>query len=152
MRTFDLSPLLRSTVGFDRIDRLFEAATRMEDAAGYPPYNIEMYGEDKYRVTLAVAGFTDEDIEIVAQDRTLLISGKGKAETQPADVKFLHRGIARRAFQRRFELADNIQVVGAKLENGLLEIDLVREVPEALKPRKIKIASGEPATIEAKAA
>ena len=141
MRTFDLTPLLRSTVGFDRFDRLFEAATRAEETPHYPPYNIEAYDDDRYRVSIAVAGFTESEIDITVQDRTLIVTGKSAAETTdaPADIKYLHRGIARRSFERRFDLADTIRVTSASLENGLLCIDLVREVPEALKPRKIDI-------------
>lgn len=151
MRTFDLSPLLRSSVGFDRFDRLFETALRGEDG-GYPPYNIEIHGEDKYRVTLAVAGFQESDIEITVKDRTLLISGKGKAEPETGEVRYLHRGIARRAFERRFELADTVKVTGAALENGLLTVELVREIPEAMKPRRIEIARKDLPTVEAEAA
>lgn len=139
MRAFDLSPLLRSTVGFDRFDRLLDAASRFDDGTGYPPYNIEVHGEDKYRVTLAVAGFDEEDLDITIKDRTLLVSGRAKTDSQTENVNYLHRGIARRAFERRFELADTIKVVNANLENGMLTIDLVREIPEAMKPRKINI-------------
>lgn len=141
MRTFDLTPLLRSTVGFDRFDRLFEAATRGEDSPHYPPYNIESYEDDRYRVQIAVAGFTESDLDITVQDRTLVVTGKSSQETNDGtETKYLHRGIARRSFERRFDLADTIRVTSAKLENGLLSIDMVREVPEALKPRKIDIA------------
>ncbi len=141
MRTLDLSPLFRSTVGFDRFDHLFDSVSRVDAPAGYPPYNIEKQGEDNYRVTMAVAGFKDEDIEVVTQDGTLVVTGKTKeqAEADPK-VSYLHRGIAARAFERRFALADSVKVTEAKLENGLLHIDLVHEVPEARKPRQIKIA------------
>jgi len=146
MRAYDLSPLLRSSVGFDRFNRLFDAASRVEDvSAGYPPYNIEKQGEDNYRVTLAVAGFTEAELDIVAQENTLVVSGRANPEPDEDknQVKYLHRGIARRAFERRFELADTIKVTGASLDNGLLHIDLVRVVPEALKPRQIKIKTAE---------
>jgi molecular chaperone IbpA len=141
MRTsFDLTPLLRSSVGFDRFNRVFETLARSQDTApSYPPYNIEKSGEDQYRVTMAVAGFSDDDIDVTVKENTLLVTGRALPETEGA--RYLHRGIAGRAFERRFELADTIQVVGAKLEHGLLHIDLVREVPEALKPRTIAIES-----------
>ena len=138
MTTFDLSPLFRSTVGFDRLGRMLETATRLdEQTVSYPPYNIEVVGEDKYRIVMAVAGFAEDDLDITVEDGTLTIRGKVK---QPEEgVRYLHRGIAGRAFERRFQLAEFIEVRGAKLENGLLVIDLVREVPEALKPRTIRI-------------
>ncbi len=138
MRSYDFSPLFRSTVGFDRLTRLVDAATRLDESApSYPPYNIEKTGEDAYRISMAVAGFSDEEIEITAQDNTLVISGKPKKAEE--ERKFLHRGIAGRAFERRFELAEFIEVKGASLENGLLHVELVRVVPEAMKPRSIKV-------------
>ncbi len=138
MRTYDLTPLLRSTIGFDRFNWLLEAGTKLdENALGYPPYNIEKTGEDDYRITMAVAGFSADDIDVTAKENTLVISGKALPEHE--GVTYLHRGVAGRAFERRFELADTIKVVGARLENGLLHVDLVREIPEALKPRKIAI-------------
>ncbi len=138
MRTYDLTPLLRSTIGFDRFNRLLEAGAKLdENALTYPPYNIEKTGEDDYRITMAVAGFNADDIDVTAKENTLVISGKALPEHE--DVTYLHRGVAGRAFERRFELADTIKVVGASLENGLLHVDLVREIPEALKPRKIAI-------------
>ena len=141
MRNYDLSPLFRSTVGFDRLARLVDGATRVEDAsAGYPPYNIEKLGEEDYRVTMAVAGFTADEIDITVHENTLTVTGQAKQADAPA-TQFLHRGIARRAFERRFQLADHIRVKAAALTNGLLDIELVREVPEQLKPRKIEIAS-----------
>ncbi|HYD71004.1 Hsp20 family protein [Azospirillum sp.] len=145
MRTYDLSPLFRSTVGFDRLTRLLEAATNGEEAASYPPYNIEKLGEDAYRITMAVAGFGPEDLEITAQQNSLVVMGKAKKEQEAG--QFLYRGIAGRAFERRFQLADFIKVSGASLLNGLLHIDLVREIPETMKPRTIKIeaASNGPA-------
>ena len=138
MRAFDLSPLFRSTVGFDRMSELLDAAMRLDDAqVSYPPYNIEKTGADQYRITMAVAGFGQDDLSIVSQENSLVISGKAQdAADKPA---YLHRGIARRAFQRRFELADHIKVTGAKLENGLLHVELVRDVPEEQKPRTIAI-------------
>lgn len=148
MTTFDFSPLFRSTIGFDRMARLFDALDRAEDN-GYPPYNIEVTGEDAYRITMAVAGFGDDDVEVTAQENRLTIKGKAKPEN---GAKFLHRGIARRAFERRFELADHIEVTGASLDHGVLYVDLVRELPEAMKPRAIKIATSAPKAIDAKAA
>jgi len=137
MRSYDFSPLFRSTVGFDRLTRLVDAATRVEDTPSYPPYNIEKTGEDAYRISMAVAGFSDDEIEITAQDNTLVIAGKPKKPEE--ERKFLYRGIAGRAFERRFDLAEFIQVKGASLENGLLHVELVRVVPEAMKPRSIKV-------------
>src|SRR5215471_10813194 len=147
--TLDLSPLFRSTIGFDRMSRLLDAATRVDESAlSYPPYNIEVLGEDAYRITMAVAGFGENDISISAQENSLVITGKlAKSDD---DRKFLHRGIAGRAFERRFELADHIKVSGASLVNGLLHVELVREVPEAMKPRTIKIETkaAKPTVIE----
>ena len=154
MRTFDLSPLFRSTVGFDRLSRLMDAAARVDESAlAYPPYNIERTGEETYRITMAVAGFGEGDLNVVTQDNQLLISGKNAKDE--AENSFLYRGIAGRAFERRFTLADHIRVSGASLVNGLLHVELVREVPEAMKPRQVKITStsvkSQP-TIESKAA
>ncbi len=140
MRAYDLSPLFRSTVGFDRLSRLLEnAMTGDEAAASYPPYNIEKTGEDTYRITMAVAGFGPEDLEITAQQNSLVVTGKAKKEQEAG--QFLYRGIAGRAFERRFQLADYIKVASASLINGLLHVELQREVPEAMKPRTIKIQS-----------
>ncbi len=157
MRTYDLSPLLRSSIGFDRFDWLFDAASRLEDGSqGYPPYNIEKQGDDKYAVTLAVAGFGQDELSIVQHDTTLVVSGKGSEQPKSAEEgRFLHRGIARRAFERRFQLADYVKVVGASLDNGLLTVELERVIPEAMKPRKIEIAkttTTQPKVIDAKAA
>ena len=154
MRSNDLTPLLRATVGFDRMMNLLDSATRIDEGAlSYPPYNIEKTGDDDYRIVMAVAGFAEEDLDISVKENSLTISGKkDKAEDS---AKYLHRGIASRGFERRFDLADHIKVTGAKLENGQLYIDLVREIPEAMKPRSIKIAVGEPAkrrVLEGKAA
>ncbi|WP_207476776.1 Hsp20 family protein [Arenibaculum pallidiluteum] len=153
MRSYDLSPLFRSTIGFDRMTRLLETALKADDSTvSYPPYNIEKTGEDAYRITMAVAGFGAEDLEITSQENTLVIAGRNKKETEQG--QFLYRGIAGRAFERRFQLADHIKVLGAHLENGLLHVELVREIPETLKPRSIRIetAAGTPQAIEQKAA
>ncbi|HXV23348.1 MAG TPA: Hsp20 family protein [Alphaproteobacteria bacterium] len=153
MRTYDLSPLFRSTVGFDRMMRLLDSASRVDESApSYPPYNIEKTAENAYRITMAVAGFSADELSLSVQEGVLTVTGKAAKEEEPK--QFLHRGIARRAFDRRFELADHIQVTGADLANGLLHIDLVREIPEAMKPRTIKIdtAKPEPKVIDSKAA
>jgi molecular chaperone IbpA len=148
MNAFDLSPLFRSTIGFDRLARLTDAPRA---DVSYPPYNIETTGENAYRLTMAVAGFAPVDLEITVKDNALLVSGKSKSEDE--GDKYLYRGIARRAFERRFQLAEHIKVAGASLDNGLLHVDLVREVPEERKPRKIEIASGNgPRAIDQKAA
>ena len=141
MNTLDFSPLFRTAIGFDRLARQIESARGSGDAQSYPPYNIEKTGEDSYVLTMAVAGFGPGDIEVVARENVLTVSGRAP---QPQDgTRFLHRGIAGRAFERRFQLADYIKVGGATLVNGLLNIDLVREVPEAQKPRTVKIAAGQ---------
>ena len=152
MDSFDFSPLFRSTIGFDHLMRLADTATRLDGgASAYPPYNIESTGENAYRLTMAVAGFAADDLDITVKENALLISGKSKKDEEAKE--YLYRGIARRAFERRFQLADHIKVVGASLDNGLLHVDLVREVPEALKPRKVEIATGtKPQVIEQKAA
>jgi molecular chaperone IbpA len=143
MDGFDFSPLFRSTIGFDRMARLFDSATRVDSAAvAYPPYNIEKTGEESYRLTMAVAGFSQDDIDITVHEGTLVVSGK--AQKEEVNGRYLHRGIARRAFERRFSLADHIKVAGASMDNGLLHVDLVREVPEAMKPRTIKIENAQP--------
>ena len=141
MDGFDLSPLFRSTIGFDRLMRLADAATRVDSAGAYPPYNIEATSENAYRLSMAVAGFAPEDLDITVKENELLVSGKSRKDEDAA--KYLHRGIARRAFERHFQLADHIKVAGASLANGLLHVDLVREIPEAMKPRKIEITSGD---------
>ena len=153
MRSFDLSPLFRSTVGFDRMMRLLDESMRnsVQQAPTYPPYNIEKLEEDQYRITMAVAGFAESDLDVTLQNNTLVISGRSEqAEETPEEGRFLYRGIARRAF----ELAETVKVSGARMENGLLHVDLVREVPEAAKPRKIEIAGSTAAskTIEGKKA
>jgi molecular chaperone IbpA len=141
MRTYDFSPLLRSAVGFDRMAQMMDSLARGEET-GYPPYNIEKLGEDAYRITMAVAGFGEDELEVTTKDTTLVVAGKAKEAE--GEATFLHRGIARRAFERRFALAEHIKVTGAHLENGLLHVDLVREVPEAKKPRTIEIQRGTP--------
>jgi molecular chaperone IbpA len=145
MRTgYDFSPLYRSTVGFDRLFDMLDQAAHVEPTTNWPPYNIEKTGDDQYRITMAVAGFSSGEIELVQQENTLFVAGQKHPE--PERVQVLHRGIATRAFKQSFNLADHVKVTGASLENGLLTIDLVREVPEALKPRHIEIAGGSEAT------
>lgn len=153
MRTFDLSPLYRSTVGFDRLFSLIDQIGGVENAPAYPPYNIERTGENAYRITMAVAGFGEHELSIEARENVLTVKGEKKVE-EADDKKVLYRGIAARSFERRFQLADHVEVRGATLENGLLHVDLVREIPEAAKPRQIAIANGAKAerTLEAKAA
>ena len=137
MRTaFDFSPLFRSTVGFDRVFDLLDNASRVSSFDNWPPYDIVKTGDDNYRVTLAVAGFSDNELS-VTQERNLLVVSGEKAANE--DTQYLHRGIAGRSFQRRFELADHVRVVGANLANGLLTVELKREIPEAMKPRRIDI-------------
>lgn len=136
MNAFDFAPLFRTAIGFDRLARLVDAATAGD--ASYPPYNIEKTGENTYRLTMAVAGFGPDDIEITVKDNTLLVTGQGRTEAPKAEV--LYRGIARRGFERRFVLADHIVVEGAELQNGLLHVALKRVVPEGLKPRRIPVA------------
>lgn len=146
MTTFDLSPLYRTAIGFDRLADMLSNASRV-DGNGYPPYNIEARGEDQYRITMAVAGFDESELEIVTEQNTLTVSGS-KAEDQDDEQReFLYRGIATRSFERRFQLADHVRVDSARLVNGLLHIDLKRELPEQMKPRKVEIA-GARKTIE----
>ena len=149
MRHFDLSPLYRSTIGFDRMFSMLDNING-DSAPTYPPYNIERTGEDAYRITMAVAGFSEDDLSIEAKESVLTVVGEKSEETE--DKSFLYRGIAARAFERRFQIADHVKIQGASLENGLLHIDLVREIPEEMKPRKIEIRSGENKQIEASAA
>ena len=151
MRTSDLSPLFRSTIGFDRLFDLVETAQRMGEDH-YPPYNIERLAEDRYQITLAVAGFSPDEISITAEQNVVTVEGK-KADN--ADREFLYRGISARPFKRQFSLADYVQVKGASFDNGLLRIDLLREIPEAMKPRQIAINGGSTSEVhhlEAKAA
>lgn len=138
MRTFDFSPLYRSAVGFDRMTSLLDAAQKNAAADSYPPYDIVKTGEDAYQISIAVAGFSPQDLDLEVRDGQLVVVGKGANESNE-DVNFLHRGIARREFERRFQLADHVEVKAADLKDGLLVIDLVREIPEAMKPRKIEI-------------
>ncbi len=138
MRSIDLTPLYRTSIGFDRVANMLDALGRSEAGGGYPPYNIEKTGETDYRITLAVAGFAQDDISIESKDGELVIAG-GRQEKSEPERAYLYRGIAERSFERRFKLADHVRAVGARLENGLLNVELVRKVPEALKPRKIEI-------------
>lgn len=154
MRTFDLAPLYRSTVGFDRLfSMLDQAAGHESPGGGYPPYNIERTAENAYRITLAVAGFTEADLTLEVKEHTLSIRGEKAAVETEAKPDFLHQGIAARAFERRFQLADHVAIRGATLAHGLLHVDLVREIPEAMKPRQIPITAGvsAPQVIEAEA-
>lgn len=139
MQTFDLAPLYRSSVGFDRIASLLDSLTKADQGQpSYPPYNIELTGEDQYRISLAVAGFDQSDLEIEAEQNQLTVRGK---RPEKEEGKYLHRGIATRAFERRFQLADHVRVQSARYENGLLHIELLREVPEKMKPRTIAIST-----------
>lgn len=138
MRTFDFSPLYRSTVGFDQLQSLLDTVSREADVPTYPPYNIERLGESDYRISMAVAGFTETDLSIEVKQNVLTISGK---RTEAEDAKYLHQGIAGRSFERRFQLAEHVEVKGASLNNGLLHVDLIRQVPEQLKARQIAIAT-----------
>lgn len=143
MRHVDFAPLYRSTVGFDRLFSLLDSQTLADNGQTYPPYNIERIGENAYRVTLAVAGFGDEELSIEARENVLTVKGE-KAESQESDqYETLYRGIAGRAFERRFQLAEYVEVKGAALKNGLLHIDLVRVIPEAMKPRRIAITTAD---------
>src|SRR5262245_11796740 len=149
MRTFDLAPLYRSTVGFDR---LFSMLDGFEAAPGYPPYNIERTGDNAYRISVAVAGLAENELSIEAKENTLTIKGEQQTKDERNDGEVLSQAIAARSFERVFQLADYVQVNGATLENGLLHVDLVREIPEAKKPRQIPIGTGETKVVEAKAA
>lgn len=140
MRQFDLAPLYRSTVGFDRLFSALDQFVSADAVPTYPPYNIERTGENAYRITVAVAGFTEADLTIEVRENALSLKGERKPDAS-RKVEVLHQGIAARGFERRFQLADYVQVTGAALENGLLHIDLVREIPEAKKPRQIQIAT-----------
>jgi molecular chaperone IbpA len=146
MRSFDFTPYRRSTVGFDRLFDFLENANRVEAADNYPPFDIEKVSDDRYRITLAVAGFRPGELDITARQNLLVITGR--KENRAKDGNFLHMGIATRAFERRFELADFVRVENADLADGLLAIELVREIPDAMKPRKVEITSGAGRTIE----
>ena len=150
MRHFDLAPLYRSTVGFDRLFSMLDQAAGLDQAPTYPPYNIERTGENDYRISVAVAGFTENDLAIEVKENTLSIRGEKRTAQNERKADVLHQGIASRTFARRFQLADGVQVRGAALENGLLHVDLVREIPEAKKPKLIPINGQAPApqTIE----
>ena len=151
MRQFDLAPLYRNTVGFDRLFSMLDQLVGVEAAPSYPPYNIERTGENAYRISVAVAGFTEADLSIEVKENALTIRGEKKAPEGEAKADVLYQGIAARTFERRFQLADGVQVTGAALENGLLHVDLLRQIPEAKKPKLIPIAGRTPApkTIEA---
>lgn len=151
MTTFDFSPLYRTSVGFDRLASMLSAASRQDQGNSYPPYNIRTMGEDHYRITMAVAGFAEEDLNITTEQNRLVVTGERVNEAEDTG-EYLHRGIATRAFERRFNLAEHVKVVNASLENGLLHIDLERELPEAMKPRTIKIGKPEARLIDVKKA
>lgn len=142
MRNFDFSPLYRSSIGFDRLAGLLDSVSRAEQAQpAYPPYNIELTGEDQYRITMAVAGFSESELSIEVKENTLTVTGRKSSDDK--QKQFLHQGIAARNFERRFQLADYVKVENASLQNGLLHVELLREIPEAMKPRTIEISSGE---------
>ena len=149
MQRYDFSPFYRSTVGFDRLFSRLDNLVA-EDAKSYPPYNIERTGDDAYRISIAVAGFANGDIAIETKENSLVVKGAKPAETSDKAREFLHRGIAERAFELRFQLADYVEVQGATLENGLLHLELKRELPESKKPRSIQISAGTQPTIEDK--
>ncbi len=147
---FDFSPLFRSTIGFDRLMHLLEGASNVDETTlGYPPYNIETTDDRAYRITLAVAGFSPDELQVETRENTLVVAGK-QTETNGSRA-YLHRGIAGRSFRRSFQLADHMKVTGAGLENGLLSIDLLRELPEEMRPRRIEISTSGPQTIAAEA-
>jgi len=151
MRQYDLSPLYRSTVGFDRLFNMLDTMSGHENGGQtYPPYNIERTGENAYRITMAVAGFGESDIDIESKENILTVKAQRNDESESKDREILYRGIAARSFERRFQLADHVEVTGATLENGLLHIDLVREIPEAMKPRKIAIGTAGEKQIDAR--
>jgi molecular chaperone IbpA len=150
MRPFNLAPLYRSTVGFDRVFSLLDQVSGFDGAApGYPPYNIERTGENTYRISVAVAGFSEPELSIVTKEGTLTIRGDKQAQTDAKDGEVLYQGIAARAFERVFQLADHVEVNGAHLANGLLHVDLTRQIPEAKKPRQIPIGNGKATVVEA---
>ncbi len=151
MRHMDFAPLFRSTIGFDRLVQMLDAASGLDNEAGYPPYNIERTGENAYRITLAVAGFGSDELKVDVKENVLSVKGEKKPDT--TERSYLYRGIAARSFERRFQLAEHVEVRGADLENGVLSVDLVRNLPERMKPRTIAIGSGsaDPKQIEAAA-
>lgn len=142
MTTIDFSPLFRSMIGFDRLSNALETAYRTEPG-GYPPYNVEATGDNDYRITMAVAGFTEKDLTLEAKENILTVTGTRGEEPERPETRYLYRGIANRSFERKFQLADYVRVVDARLENGLLHVELRREIPEAMKPRKIDIRGAE---------
>jgi molecular chaperone IbpA len=148
MHALDFSPLFRSTVGFDRLSQMLESSLTADQGVSYPPYNIVKVDEDNYRITMAVAGFGDKDIDITAKENQLIVQGKARERDEKDGATYLHRGIAERAFERRFQLADHIRVTNASLDNGLLTVELVREIPEAMKPRKVDIKGGNGKVLE----
>ncbi len=150
MNALDFSPLFRSTVGFDRLSQMLESSLLTDQGSSYPPYNIVKVDDDHYRITMAVAGFSENDIDITAKENQLVVQGKALDREENKDVTYLHRGIAERAFERRFQLAEHIRVTNAGLSNGLLTVELVREIPEAMKPRKIDIKSGSAKKLDVK--
>ena len=141
MTTFDFSPLFRTSIGYDRLASLVNAANRVEQGGGFPPYNIQKTGEDNYRITMAVAGFAESDLSITSEHNRLIVTGERPDESEGEDNSYLYRGIATRSFERRFNLADHVRVSGARLDNGLLHIELEREIPEAMKPRTVEIGT-----------
>jgi molecular chaperone IbpA len=145
MRTYDLTPLYRTAIGFDRLAKMLNDGQRSENEISYPPYNIELVDENAYKIVMAIAGFQLNELEIETEHQTLRVTGRKAKKEQ--ETTFLHRGIANRDFEHKFQLADHVKVTGANLENGLLSIALVREIPEALKPRKIEINSQAPASV-----
>lgn len=147
MRQFDFTPFRRSTIGFDRLFDLLEASARAQASENYPPFNLERVAEDRYRITIAVAGFKADEIDITAQQNLLLVAGKKREENENNQGAYLHLGIATRSFERRFELADFVRVESADLADGLLVVELVREVPEAMKPKKIAVNGTQPTPI-----
>jgi molecular chaperone IbpA len=149
MRHFDLTPLYRSTVGFDRLAQLLDSVAGADVDVPYPPYNIERTGENEYRITMAVAGFSPEEIKVDVRESTLTVRGERKAEASEADRRYLHRGIASRSFERKFQLADHVEVKGADLKDGLLNVDLVRNLPERMRPRSIPVGVGSEAATAA---
>ncbi|MCB2262016.1 MAG: Hsp20 family protein [Candidatus Thiosymbion ectosymbiont of Robbea hypermnestra] len=150
MTTIDFTPLFRSAIGFDRLASTLESAYRAE-TGGYPPYNIEVTGDDRYRISMAVAGFDEQALDVQVKESVLTVSGTHKESTKDKERRFLYRGIATRNFERRFQLADYVKVVDARIDAGLLHIDLAREIPEAMKPRKIEIRTDGGNLLEGKA-
>jgi molecular chaperone IbpA len=150
MRTFDFSPLYKSTIGFDHVTAMLENVNKNESQSTYPPYNIELTGTDQYKITMALAGFKEDELRIQSEQQTLSVIGE--KEDIPANKNFLHQGIAARNFERRFKLADHVEVTGAELANGLLHIELVRIIPEAMRPKTIQINSKKPSLYAANTA